>query len=300
MAAKQKRRHRRRRHGGRFGIVTTCISITLVLVLLGVVVSFVTICGNYSRQLREGLTVELTLSDSITKPQLLHVQDELRRAPYSRRINYISKERGTREMNAALQGDMGDFLGVSPIPAEFEVYLHADYANLDSLRRYEKTMRALPGVTDVCYPHDIMAGIDRTIPAVGGALLVVAALLTVVSFSLINNTVRLSVYSHRYSIHTMKLVGAKWSFIRRPFLLAALRIGATSVLLAGTLLGGTLYFLQFEVGGGELYVSTLITPFVWTATLGTIAVCGLLLTALCSLVSVSRYLRMDTGSLYLR
>lgn len=293
-------KHKKKRRAGRFSSVTTCISTTLVLVLLGVVVSFVMICGNFSRQLREGLTVEVTVSDSITQSQLLQVQSALRAAPYARRVNYISKERGTREMNEALQGDMGEFLGASPIPAEFEVYLNAPYANLDSLRRYEKAMAALPGVTDVNYPRDIMESIDRTIPAIGAALLVVAALLTIVSFSLINNTVRLSVHSRRYSIHTMKLVGAKWSFIRRPFLLSALRIGLVAVLIAGSLLGGSLYFLQFEAGAGDIYINTLITPYVWAATLGTIALCGLLLTVFCAFVSVNRYLRMDTGSLYLR
>lgn len=296
MAAKNKKKRR----AGRFSIVTTCISITLVLVLLGVVVSFVMICGNFSRQLREGLTVELTLSDSITNAQLLQAQSQLRSAPYARRVNYISKERGTREMNEALKGDMGEFLGASPIPAEFEVYLRAEYANLDSLQRYEKQMRSVTGVTDVNYPRDIMEGIDRTIPAVGGGLLAVAALLAVVSFSLISNTVRLSVYSRRYSIHTMKLVGAKWSFIRRPFLFEALRIGLVSVIISGGLLSAALYFLQFEAGAGNIYINTLITPYVWAATLGTIAVCGLLLTTLCASVSVNRYLRMNAGSIYLR
>lgn len=294
-----KLKKRKKRSSGRFSTVTTCISTTLVLVLLGFVVLFVTIGNNFSRQLREGLTVEVVLNDSISKADLLKVQAWLRQAPYTRRVNYISKERGTREMNEALQGDMVDFLGTSPIPAEFEVYLKADYANLDSLRRFEPSIKALPGVDDVNYPHEVMAGLDRTIPAVGLGLLAVAALLAVVSFSLINNTVRMNVYARRYSIHTMKLVGARWSFIRRPFLWQAFRIGLAAALIAGALLGGVMYYLQFEAGAGDIYLNSLVTPVVWCATLGVIAACGLLLTLLCAYFSVNRHLRMSVGQMYL-
>ena len=133
---------------GRFGAITTTISTTLVLILLGMVVLFVGIGNNFSQQLREGLTVEVMLHDSIANADLLAVQTRLRQAPYSRKVDYISKERGTREMNEALQDDMVDFVGESPIPAEFEVYLKADYACPDSLARYEKEMRKLPGVIE--------------------------------------------------------------------------------------------------------------------------------------------------------
>ena len=180
------------RKAGRFGTITTTISTTLVLILLGLVVLFVNLGNNFSRQLREGLTVEVMLHDSISQADLLTVQTRLREAPYSRKVDYISKERGTREMNEALQDDMVDFVGESPIPAEFEVYLKADYACPDSLNRYEASIKKMPGVIDVNYPRDVMESLDRTIPAVGLGLLVVAALLTLVSFSLINNTVRMS------------------------------------------------------------------------------------------------------------
>ena len=128
---------KKQRKAGRFGTVTTCISTTLVLLLLGLVVLFVGIGNNFSQELRQGLTVEVMLSDSVSNAELLQTQAHLRQAPYARKVDYISKERGTREMNVALQEDLGDLIGESPIPAEFEVYLKADYANLDSLTRYE-------------------------------------------------------------------------------------------------------------------------------------------------------------------
>ncbi len=291
-------RKRKKRHSGRFSTITTCISTTLVLLLLGIVVLFVSIGTNFSRQLREGLTVEVLLNDSISNKNLLQVQSQLRKAPYARLVDYRSKERGMREMNEAL-ADEADLMGGNPVPAEFEVYLNADYANLDSLRRYETSIRKMPGVDDVSYPRDIMESLDRTIPSVGLVLLIVAALLAVVSFSLINNTMRMNVYARRYSIHTMKLVGARWSFIRRPFMWQAFRIGIVAVVIAGGALSAAMYYLQFEAGAGVVYFNQLITPMVWIATLGAVVVCGLLLTLFCAYVSVNRHLHMKGGEVYL-
>lgn len=291
--------HRKVRHTGRFATITTCISTTLVLIMLGIVTLFVSVGTNYSRELREGLTVEVMLNDSISHADLLTTQARLRQAPYARHVAYISKEKGIAEMNEAMGDDMAQFEGSSPIPAEFEVYLNAPYANLDSIKRYEKSMLALPGVTELNYPRDIMESLDRTIPAVGGALLVVAVLLALVSFSLINNTIRMSVYARRYSIHTMKLVGARWSFIRRPFIWQALRIGLVAAIIAGALLGTAMWYLQCEAGAGDIYINSLITPEVWAAVLGVIVVCGICLTAWCAYLSVNHHLRLRGGEFYL-
>ena len=292
--------HKKRRTRGHFGAITTCISTTLVLVLLGIVVLFVSVGDNYSRQLREGFTVEVMLNDSIQPVQQSATLAALRKAPYAREVNYISKEQGMREMNDVMGGDLGTFDGTSPVPAEFEVFLNYDYANADSLARYEKAMLALPGVSEVNYPRDIMQSLDRTIPAVTLGLLAVAALLALVSFSLINNTMRMSVYARRYSIHTMKLVGASWGFIRRPFMWQAMRIGFVSALIAGGLLSAAMWYLQTQAGAGSIYLNTLVTPLVWASTLGAIVICGLGLTALCASLSVNHHLRLRGGEVYLR
>lgn len=270
----------------------------MVLLLLGMVVLFVTLGNNFSQQLREGLTIEVMLNDSITHADLYATQSALKRAPYARQVAYISKEKGIADMNEAMGGDLGSFEGSSPVPAEFEVYLKHNYANLDSIARYEKSITQLAGVTEINYPRDIMQSLDRTIPAVGLGLLVVAALLALVSVSLINNTIRMSVYARRYSIQTMKLVGAKWSFIRRPFILRAIAIGLVAALIAGGVLGSALYYLQFEAGAGDIYLNQLVTPEVWIATLGCVLVCGIALTAWCAYLSVNRHLHLRSGEVY--
>ena len=280
---------RKKRSTGSFNTVTSCISTTLVLILLGTVVTFVTMANNFSRQLREGLTVELLLSDSTATNELLATQARLRRAPYARAVDYISKERGTKEMNEALQGDVGEFLGGSPIPAEFEVYLHADYANLDSLRHYEASMRAMPGVTDVIYPKEVMQSLDRTIPSIGLVLLGVAGLLAIVSFSLINNTMRLSIARRRHSIQIMKLIGARWGFIRKPFLLNAMGMG----LLAGILADGVIFSGIYALMSWDEGVASLISPAIIALTLGSVLLTGIVLTLVCAFFSVNRHLYMS-------
>ena len=293
-------KHKRTRRTGKFANMTTCISTTMVLILLGIIVLFVTVGTNYSRQLREGLSVEVMLHDSINPSQFVQTQAALRKAKYARRVVYISKEQGIKDMNDVMGEDLGTFEGYSPIPAEFEVYLKYDYANADSIKAIKNEIQKLPAVTEISYPQEIMQSLDRTIPAVGLGLLIVAALLTLVSFSLINNTIRMSVYARRYSIHTMKLVGAKWSFIRRPFMWQALRIGLIAAFIASGILGYVIYYLRYEAGAGDIYLNELITPDVWVATLGVIFVCGIGLTSMCAYFSVNRHLRLKGDEVYIK
>lgn len=277
--------------------VTSCISITMVLILLGSVVMFVTMAVNFSRAARENFTVEVLLDDSISTRDLIALKGDLQRMPYTKQVNYISKEQGTRELMADLGGSPEDFMGGSPVPAEYEVFLRADYANRDSLARYMPAIQGRPYVKEVVYPLDLMDTMNHTIRTVSVVLLAVALLLAFVSFSLINNTVRMSIYARRFSIRTMKLVGARWSFIRRPFMLRALRMGLLSAVLAGGLLMAGMEALMRFNDNSDFEV---VTPLVVAVTLGAVLAAGLLLTLLCTFFSVNRHLRMPTDDVFLR
>lgn len=282
--------------GSRFNAVTSCISTALVLIMLGMVVFFVTVAENFSRSLRENFTVEVLLADSLSNKELRGMQTELRALPFVRHVAFISKEKGLKDMVAAIGNAPDEFLGYNPIPAEFELYLKADYASPDSLKKFLPALKKKPGVTDVLYPEEEMESVAQTIPRVSIVLLSVALLLAFISFSLINNTMRMSIYARRFSIHTMKLVGANPSFIRRPFLAGAFWIGLAAVVLSGGILGAGMYYLC----GLDTVVAALVTPFVVAATLGSVAVCGIVLTLACAFVSVNRFLRMKTSEIYLR
>ena len=288
---------KKRRKGGTLGTVTAGISTTMVLILLGLVVMFVTMAMNFGNAVRENFTVEVLLDDSISARDLVALKGDLQRLPCTRQVNYISKEQGTKEMLEDLDGSPEDFIGASPVPAEYEVLLKADYACGDSLARYTAGLTKRPYVKELVYPVELMDTMDHSIRVISLVLLVVAALLAFISFSLINNTVRMSIYAHRYSILTMKLVGAKWGFIRRPFMLRAMWVGLVSALVAGGLLVGAMCALMRLNVNSEFEV---VTPLVAAATLGSVLACGLMLTLLCTYFSVNRHLRMTTDQVYLR
>lgn len=275
-------------------VVTACISTTLMLILLGLVVFFVCFAHNFSNSLKENFTVTLMLDENVTNNQAYRIQERLRQMPSTRSIHYFSKERALREQAKALGTDPTEFLGYNPMPASFEVGLKADYANSDSLQKILPPLRADSLIVDVSAPTNLMDSLNRNITHISTVLLAVALLLTLVSFVLINNTIRLSVYARRFMIKTMRLVGATNSFIRRPFISKALMIGLVSALLAiAVLSAGVGYLTQYEPE-----MQALITWDVALATAGSVLVCGILITWASAHISVNHYLRMSRNSLY--
>ncbi len=280
----------------KFNTVTSCISTAMVLILLGSATFFIMLASNFGRELRSNFTVEVLLDDKIKEKERVSLETKLAALPYVDSLQYISKEEGSAELAKALDGGPQEFLGFNPIPAEFELFLKSDYANEDSLLRYVPDLYNYSHVVDVIYPKDALSFIDRVIPRVGMVLLGVAVLLAFISFSLIHNTMRMSIYAHRFSIRTMKLVGARWSYIRRPFLFRAACIGLCAALFADILLSIGIYsMLQLDT-----YMATLITSEVIGYTLGIGVICGLSLTIACAYVSVNKFLKMSAAEMFIK
>ena len=187
------------RSGLRLNVVTSCISTTLVLVLLGAVVFFVTTATHLSDMLRENFTVSVMLDDDIPNNEANKLQQQLRRLPCAASVSYISKERAAAEQIKAMGCDPSEFLGSNPIPASFEIHLKADYTTSDSLETIIPGLKEQKYVMDVDYPKELMESINSNIRKISIILLAVALLLTFVSFVLINNTMRLSIYARRFS-----------------------------------------------------------------------------------------------------
>ena len=275
-------------------VVTLCISTTMVLILLGLVVFSVLTARNLSSYVKENLTVTVMLNDTVSANDAHRLCRELYRRPYARNIDYVSKEQALKEQTAAMGSDPSEFLGMNPFVATLELQLKSQYANRDSLKWIAKELNQNPKVTDVAYQEDLMDSVNRNLQKVSLVLLVLAVLLTFISYSLISNTVRLRVYSQRFLIHTMKLVGASWGFIRRPFLRDALLVGLIAAFLACVVLGGSVWMLyQYEPALTEI-----ITWQVLAVTAVSVFVFGLFITLLCSYISVNRFLRMRARELY--
>ncbi len=289
-------KRRKKNAGSRRGVqrVTLCISTAMVLVLLGLVVFSVLVSRNLSEWVKENITVTVMLSDDVSANGAKLLCRDLYHRPYSKNIDYISREQALKEQTEAMGSDPSEFLGVNPFPATLEIQMHAEYANRDSLKWIAEEIRKNEKVADVAYQVDLMDSVNRNLTKVNLLLLVLALLLTFVSFTLINNMVRLSVYSKRFIIHTMKLVGASWGFIRRPFMVQALTIGIIAAVIAIIVLGLCVYGLYY-------YEPNILTVLTWRELIVTavaVLLFGLLITAFCSYISVNKFLRMTPGELY--
>ena len=274
--------------------VTLCISTTMVLILLGMVVFFVLTARNLSAHMKENLTVTVMLKDSVSVNDAHLLCRDLYHRPYSHNIDYISKEQAQREQVKELGSDPTEFLGFNPFPATLEIQLKSDYANRDSLKWIAKEIRKDSRVSDLTYMEDLMNRVNSNLSRISVVLLALAILLTFVSFSLISNTVRLSIYARRFVIHTMKLVGASWGFIRRPFLKQAVGIGILAAILAIGVLGAGIYGLYITQPG----LDEIVTWEVLVITAAAILLFGIIITALCAWLAVNKFLRMTAGELY--
>ena len=274
--------------------ITSSISTTLVLLLLGMVVFFVLSANNLSNYVRENIGFTVLVSDDMKEPEALKFQKILNEKTYVKESAYISKEQALREQTEAMGTDPAEFLGYNPFTASIEIKLNAEYANSDSIAWIEKEILANKKVMEVSYPQDLLDSINQNLQKVSLFLLGLAALLTLISFALINNTIRLAIYSKRFLIHTMKLVGASWGFIRRPFLLRNMWIG----ILAGLLADAILIAMASMLVKYEPELIEIVTPQTMLIVMASVFVFGLAITSLCAYISINKYLRMKASALY--
>ena len=275
-------------------IFTSCISTALVLILFGLVVFFVQMAHQLSNSVKEDLVVSVLLSDDAGEDAIQTYTHEMQQKRYIKKLDYISKEQALKEHIQEMGTDPEEFLGSNPFSPSLEVHLKADYANSDSLSWITKDIKAQSVVLNVVYQKDLIDSLNNNLQKVSLVLLILAALLTFVSFGLINSTVKMSLYANRFLIHTMKLVGARWSFIRRPFLSRSFWIGLTSAILAnGVLLTGIHLFLHYDP-----VLENIITLNMVLIMGGAVLLAGILLTLTSSYLSVNKFLKMKAGELH--
>ena len=274
--------------------ITSSISTMLVLLLLGMVVFFVLSANNLSTYVRENIGLTVLVSDDMKQPEALKFQRELNEKAYVKESQYISKEQALKEQTEAMGTDPAEFLGYNPFTASIEIKLNAVYANSDSIAWIEKEILENKKVMEVSYPQDLLDSVNRNLQKISLFLLGLAALLTLISFALINNTIRLAIYAKRFLIHTMKLVGASWSFIRKPFLIRNLWIGVLAAVMADAVLMTMAYMLVKY----EPQLVEIITAQTMLVVILSVLAFGVLITWMCAYISINKYLRMKASTLY--
>ena len=274
--------------------ITSTISTSLVLILIGLVILLSLTARVVGDSVKENLTVTVVLDDDVQTAEAEQVQGALSDKYYVSGIDYISREQALQEQIESMGIDPTDFLGANPFSISMEVKVKPEYSSGDSLQWISEEIRGIKYVSNVMYQKDLVESLNRNLHRASLFLLAIALLLVIISLSLINNTVRLSVFNHRFVLHTMKLVGAKWSFIRRPFLVRSFWIGIASAFIADAVIFAGVYGASVYDAGVLQYVTQQNMIITAVSVLGI----GLILTILCTYFSVTHCLKMRGAELY--
>lgn len=274
--------------------ISVYISTTLVLLLLGIMGILFIGAISLSRSVQENLLVTVIISDHNTEEETQTLRKALDNDKRVLRSKYISKEQALAEETKALKANPVDILGYNPYEASIELTLKPEFSNAQELEKLEQILIKKKGIKEVIYQKDLVNTINENIQRAGIMLLALLAMLTIISWSLIGNLVRLSIYSKRFILHTMKLVGASWGFICRPFIFKNMWIGFFSGILANGLLAGGLYILAQN----EPEIVSMLPP-TWLAVVAAgVMLFGMAICMLCAFLSVLRFLRMRKNDLY--
>ncbi|MDR1763293.1 MAG: permease-like cell division protein FtsX [Dysgonamonadaceae bacterium] len=275
--------------------LTAIISITLVLFLLGLIILFGLVANNLTSYVKEQVSFDIVLSDESSNEQTAALIRKLNSQKAVKQTEYISKQQAARQLEEEIGQNPEEFLGYNPLPAMITVRVKADYANTDSLVLVEKQIRGLAtNIKSIEYRKELIDVMNENLKMTGFFLLGLSILLLLISIALINNTIRLMIYSKRFLIHTMRLVGATPGFIRRPFINAQIASGIIAALLADGLLFWLLWY--------EFYDTKNIWEMLYPRTLcivgGGVLILGILISMIATRFAVNRYLRANVDDLY--
>lgn len=229
--------------------ITSTVSISMVLLMLGTLILVWVNAGKLSDYMREQIGFTLVLHDDLKEVDIIRLQKILNTTDFVKSTRFIDKQTAARELTEELGEDFMGFLGYNPLFASIEVKLYAPYTKTENLLILEKQLMEYPLVKEVYYQKNLVGVINENIQKISMSLIVVSGFLSFVFISLINNTIRISIYSKRFTINTMQLVGATRSFVRKPFLIQGLSLGILGALIANLLLFSAIFTFRQELTG---------------------------------------------------
>jgi cell division transport system permease protein len=278
----------------RSSYLTLVVSVSLVLFLLGVLGLVLINAKELSDYFRESLSFSVMLNDDAKEADIRMLQKDLDAKLYVKATKYVSKEEAATKMKEDLGEDFINFLGDNPLPPSIDVYLYANYTSPDSVAKIEKYVLEYPFVKEVYYQESLLFLINENVRKISIFLLVISSFLFLIALTIINNTIRLSIYSRRFLIRTMQLVGATRSFIRRPFVVQSAFRGLLAALIAMSLLMGLLYLIEKEFLMMFTFESTNLLILLGVF----IIITGVLINIISTYLSVNRYLSISEDKLY--
>jgi cell division transport system permease protein len=278
----------------RSSYLTLIVSVSLVLFLLGILGLVLINAKELSDYFRESLSFSVWLKDDTKEADIRMLQKDLDAKHYVKSTEYISKDEAAENMKEELGEDFISFLGDNPLPPSIDVYLISSYTVPDSVSKIEKYILQYPFVREVLIPESLLFLINENVNKISLFLLVISSFLFLISLTIINNTIRLSVYSKRFLIRTMQLVGATRAFIRKPFVVQSAFHGLLSALVAIVLLLALLYLIE-----KEFFMMFTFENMELLILLGVILILtGILINIISTWLSVNRYLSISEEKLY--
>lgn len=274
--------------------VTSTISVALVLLLLGIVASLVVSAKFVTDSIKENIGFDIELKQDVPEQEINRMKQHFTGAAYVSSYTFYSAADALRQWTEDTGEDLEELVGVNPFSPEFEVKVRPAYASTDSIEAIVKRFQEHPAVAEVNVHADMVDSVNRNLHTLSLVLIAAAAAMTLISFVLINNTVRLAIYARRFLIHTMKLVGATGGFIRRPFIRANAAEGLVAAVLAGMLLGTLLYY-AYTI---DPVVAEIFTPAILAAIGGGMIVAGLIICVVASWTATNRYLSKTYDDLF--
>lgn len=274
--------------------ITSTISISLVLVLLGLTILILFLGNGISNYVKENMSFNVMLSTDITDSEITKVRNNLDSQPFVKSSRFISKEEAKEQLIKDLGEDPEELLGYNPAQDCIEIFLHSEYANNDSIALITNVINQDNNVSDLLYQQEAIDLINENLSKVMTIMLVLAVILLFISFTLIRNTIRLSIYAKRFIINTMKLVGATSGFIRRPFVRNNIITGIIAGIIADVIIFSMLMYFSREYAE----IQSVITTFDIAIIFAIVIVLGVLISTVATAFAVNRYIKMRTDELY--
>lgn len=273
---------------------TTTISISLVLFLIGLECVILMSARELMRHVRENVALTIVLKDEVTDDEITRLQNLMNVAPYCSDVKFISREQALQEHIENLGEDPHKFLGYNPLTDAFEIHLQENYMSSDSIAKIEKQLLSLPYVNKLLYQEDVVKTLDHNLNEISFVLLVIAIALLIIALVLIGNTIQLQVYSKRFIINTMRLVGATPWVIKWPFIRRNMWMGLWAAIVACAMIAAAYYYCMSRLGVMLFPLTKINILFLVLVVL----VSGVTITFLASLAATNRYIRMKTNNLY--
>lgn len=274
--------------------LSSVISISMVLLLAGLTGLMGVNAKSVSDYFRENIKLSVIFEEIAPDDATLRVFEQLKGKEYIKEMEYVSREKGTEEMKEILGEDFLELFEVNPIPVSIDIFLKSDYINTDSLSYVEQELSSMNMVKEVVYQESLVTIINDNMEKAGYVAGILMLLLVFISFVLINNTVRLNLYTKRFVIYTMKLVGARRSFIRRPLIIKGIWQGLVSGLISDILLGGLIYMLISDLP--ELF--EILDKKMVFAVFAAVPVAGILLCVISTYFISNRLISMSGDDIY--